>query len=735
MHLVGRSEQREAILAALGRAGSGAGEVVVLVGGPGSGRTALLTWAAAAAAERRLEVDVLDDADDSEETVARLRALDADQAQHRLVLAASAIPLGLRTELPLPPLTVDEIAALAGGLPPDVALAVRAASRGLPGRALALLAAGVPDADDPDPVIALALAVSGDVPFLEVDDAVVRLLEAALARDPASAHRAVLLARLARELMGDATTWSRRARLLREASELADRLDDPGVRAQVVEARLHGLWGPDAAGERADLAGQLVALSREAGDLVLERRGMFWRFVSLMEAGRVGDAESALLAYERASAGDAADRVMVLGRHALIMLLRGRYEEAQRLIGEAGELGHFAAVPDTDRLTGTLLGQMAGDRGTAGRAAWGLPMLRAAARRMPGHFYETTLALLLLEVGRRDEAAAELHRVLPRLLAGSGPRWLGAAAHAAHVAAEVGDQEARDALYESLLPYSGRLALLGGANSSAGHVDHHLGRLALASGRADAAVTHLTAAESAQRVEGLLPGLARTLAALAQALQARGAPGDEEQARRCLARSRELADRLGLTLPAPPEGRADRWSLLRDGPDWVLRAGDERARVPDVRGLGYLVTLLRAPRAEVTATALVSGGTPVAPEVAEPVLDAQAIAGYRARLARLEAEADTADRLGDVVRGEQLAAERDAILAELRGGTGLAGRRRTFSTAAERARVSVTKALWTAVDRIEAQAPRCAAHLRASLRTGNVCRYDPAPGGPAGWLT
>ena len=215
---------------------------------------------------------------------------------------------------------------------------------------------------------------------------------------------------------------------------------------------------------------------------------------------------------------------MVLGRHALIMLLRGRYEEAQRLIGEAGELGHFAAVPDTDRLTGTLLGQMAGDRGTAGRAAWGLPMLRAAARRMPGHFYETTLALLLLKVGRRDEAAAELHRVLPRLLAGSGPRWLGAAAHAAHVAAEVGDQEARDALYESLLPYSGRLALLGGANSSAGHVDHHLGRLALASGRADAAVTHLTAAESAQRVEGLLPGLARTLAALAQALQARGHP-------------------------------------------------------------------------------------------------------------------------------------------------------------------------------------------------------------------
>ena len=685
MHLVGRSEQREAILAALERAGSGAGEVVVLVGGPGSGRTALLTWAAAAAAERGLEVDVLDDADGSDETVARLRALDADQAQHRLVLAASAIPLGLRTELPLPPLTVDEIAALTGGLPPDVARAVRAASRGLPGPALALLAAGVPDGDDTDPVIALALAVSGDVPFLEIDDAVVRLLEAALARDPAPADRAVLLARLARELMGDPTTWSRRARLLREASELADRLDDPGVRAQVVEARLHGLWGPDAAGERADLAGQLVALSREAGDLVLERRGMFWRFVSLMEAGRVGDAESALLAYERASAGDAADRVMVLGRHALIALLRGRYDEAQRLIGEAASWG-------TGRRPGhgPPDGHPAGSDGRRPRHGRdGRMGATDSARGRPAH----ARALLRDDAG----AAAPRGRAPRRGGRGAAPgppsaaRRLGPA-----VARGGGARRARrrrgrrpgraGALYESLLPYSGRLALLGGANSSSGHVDHHLGRLALASGRADAAVTHLTAAESAQRAEGLLPGLARTLAALAQALQARAAPGDEEQERRCLARSSELADRLGMALPAPPDGRAGRWSLLRDGPDWLLRAGDEHARVPDVRGLGYLVTLLRAPRAEVAATALVSGGTPVAPEVAEPVLDAQAIAGYRTRLARLESEADTADRLGDVVRGEQLAAERDAILAELRGGTGLGGRRRTFSTAAERAR-------------------------------------------------
>ena len=762
--MVGRSAERAALLAALERAAGGGGGLLVLIGGQGSGRTALLTWAAAQARERGLQVDVvaahdaaattpgdgqqrrpgrattgpvrvviLDDADTSVRAAALLRAIDADPHPHQLVLAASATPLGLRAEVALPPLTVDEVARLAGGLAPDVARVVRAASRGLPGPALGLLAAAGQATGHQDPVVALALTASSDVAFLEVDDALVRLLEAALLRDASPADRALLLARLARELMGDATTWSRRARLLREAAALADRSEQPHVRAQVLEARLHGLWGPDAVGERAGLAAELIRLARAAGDLALERRGMFWQFVSLMEAGRVGDAQSRLRAYERAAVADAGDQVMVLGRHALIDVLRGRYDEAEALILEVAELGHRAGVPDTDRLTSTLFGQIAADRGSPADAERNLATLRAAARRMPGHFFETTVALLLLEAGRRDEAVAELHRVLPRLLAGSGQRWLGAATHAAQVAAQVGDETARNDLYDSLLPYSGRMALWGGANSCAGPVDHQLGRLALASGRPDDAVRHLIAAEAAQRAEGLLPGLARTLAALGQALHVRGDTGD---AARCLGQARELADRLGLTrLSAQLERPADHWTLRRDGPDWLLDAGEERARLRDVRGLTYLAALLRAPRLEVAATVLVTGGTPVAPEAPDPLLDRQAVAAYRARLARLEAEADTADRLGDAAAAERLAAERDAVLAELRGGTGPGGRRRSFSTASERARVSVTKALGTAVDRIDAQAPRCAAHLRASLRTGHRCRYDPAPGGPAGWLT
>jgi hypothetical protein len=116
-----------------------------------------------------------------------------------------------------------------------------------------------------------------------------------------------------------------------------------------------------------------------------------------------------------------------------------------------------------------------------------------------------------------------------------------------------------------------------------------------------------------------------------------------------------------------------------------------------------------------------------------PVLDAASREAYRARLAALTAELDAADRAGDPVAAEQIEAERRALLAELRRAAGLGGRDRMVAPEAERARVNVTRTLRAAIERIASGAPHAAAHLRASIRTGRVCRYEPAPGGPARW--
>ena len=49
--------------------------------------------------------------------------------------------------------------------------------------------------------------------------------------------------------------------------------------------------------------------------------------------------------------------------------------------------------------------------------------------------------------------------------------------------------------------------------------------------------------------------------------------------------------------------------------------------------------------------------------------------------------------------------------------------------------MNVTRTLRAAIDRITTAAPVAGTHLSCSIRTGTVCRYEPAPGGPARWHT
>lgn len=106
---------------------------------------------------------------------------------------------------------------------------------------------------------------------------------------------------------------------------------------------------------------------------------------------------------------------------------------------------------------------------------------------------------------------------------------------------------------------------------------------------------------------------------------------------------------------------------------------------------------------------------------------------YRTRLAELAAELDEADRVGDAGRAEQAMAERDTLVEQLRRGVGLGGRSRTVGDEAELARVNVTRALRRAIEAISSVAPLCGAHLEPAIRTGRMCRYDPAGSGPRRW--
>jgi pimeloyl-ACP methyl ester carboxylesterase len=161
----------------------------------------------------------------------------------------------------------------------------------------------------------------------------------------------------------------------------------------------------------------------------------------------------------------------------------------------------------------------------------------------------------------------------------------------------------------------------------------------------------------------------------------------------------------------------------RDHRVWTLAFGGVVARLPDRKGLADLHTLLANPGVAIAATTL--AGEPEH-SGAEPMLDPTAVAAYRARLSELDGEQERADAAGDASLARVAGAERDSLLAQLRTASGLSGRTRRLGDPSERARKAVTARIRDAMARIVAVHPDLGAHLRASIRTGTTCAYEPA---------
>jgi tetratricopeptide (TPR) repeat protein len=754
VHLVGRQRELAAVARLLDRARDGHGGQLLITGPPGAGRTALLQAAADLARDRHIPVTwltpchadlgttglatmgdgprllLVDDLDHAAPQAAEL--LERARSAGLTLLATAQGWVGPTAELRLRALTEAELAQAMPELPADAAHGVWLLSSGLAGHARAL----ADELSGADGLAVLTLALNGQsrAEFLQPDVGLIRLLEESTADGLPPSIRARTLARLARELLADPSAAARRRQLADQAVTGARSAGDPAVLAEVLDSWLHALWDPAAASERLSVGQEIVRNARLAGDNALELRGLFWSFIAWMELADIGRAEAVLATYARTAelAGDAAGTVTVLARRAMLATIRGRFDAAEALADQVAARGRQAGLSDTDRLVASVRGQLELLRGTARSR---VDELRELADRLPGHFYEATLARTLAESGRETEAALELTRLLPGVLAGSGPRWLGAAADLAIVAVRCRDSRSATDLYNALLPYQGRLVVWGGANTVTGPADHYLGRLATCLGREADAERHFARAIALAERIGALPWLAAALAARAEALAARSPRQAADDARRANSIAASIGMQKPVTETETGEESGTEWRLSQDAQNWRLEAGSESVWLRDTRGVRYLRTLLRAPREEVSALDLVSGDAGLVAPPDDVVLDEIARAAYQKRLRDLTGELDAADRAGDGERSARAQAERNAVAAELRRATGLGGRRRNHAGEAERARVNATRALWATVAQVEAAAPLAGAHLRASLRTGRYFRYQPVPGGPTRWRT
>lgn len=208
--------------------------------------------------------------------------------------------------------------------------------------------------------------------------------------------------------------------------------------------------------------------------------------------------------------------------------------------------------------------------------------------------------------------------------------------------------------------------------------------------------------------------------------------------------ARAALERSGFAAPGlPPSAHpaaVHHGEFRPDGDGWRIEFAGAAVRLQDLKGLQYLARLLAQPGREFHVLDLVASDDPsselrAASSSGEAVLDAQAKEAYRRRLEEIEDDIQDAIDMGDDGRAAAAKGDREFIVRELARAFGLGGRDRRLGADSERARVSITRAVQRALERIGLHHRDLHAHLQRALRTGTYCVYDPDPRAPVVWTT
>jgi tetratricopeptide (TPR) repeat protein len=597
------------------------------------------------------------------------------------------------------------------------------------------------------------------------DPVTARLLEAALAAlgEEDGALRARLLARLA-AVLRDRPEREPRYSIAAQAVAVARRIGDPATLAYVLDGALAATWGPDDPEARISAATEIVDLAERVEDRERALQGHLYRLLAWLELGdmRAVRAELGRTVGIGGQLRQPAHAGYVTVVEFILAIFEGRFAEARELLGLA-RMGRRSSLPfGSGSFWEVVLRRQVGP-------LEGLDALADAAREeFPTvSLFACQAPVIYAELGRREAARDALLALAAEGFDGLRVEndRIPCLTLLAEACAAAEERSPAAELYDRLLPYAERNAVWHPAGAT-GSVARPLGMLAALCGRPDEAVAHLEAAVAANLRQGARPWAAHAEVELACVLRRRDGPGDEERARELVGRAASTAERLGMAplaariaaLPGPgprPAGGVRMTTtaalLRREGEYWSVGWDGSIVRIRDSKGLRYLGHLLAAPGREVHALELVAlerGAEPGARGISaatadgeplgragpgEPVVDAEARAAYRARLAELEEELEIARSWGDPERAARAAEERDALVDHLAGALGLGGRPRTLATDAERARVSVTRAIRAALGRLGAESAELGRHLERSVRTGTTCSYRPDPRAPVDW--
>ena len=182
---------------------------------------------------------------------------------------------------------------------------------------------------------------------------------------------------------------------------------------------------------------------------------------------------------------------------------------------------------------------------------------------------------------------------------------------------------------------------------------------------------------------------------------------------------------------------------------WAIGGLGATFSIKTSKGLSYIHRLLQHPDEEFHSLDLLNGpGTEFIPAgvgaadssltVGRPsdageMLDVQAKRDYKRRLLELRERLEDAHEVGNSARAAEIESEMDFLAREISRAVGLGGRDRRAGSAAERARLNVSRAIKAALQKISEHDQVLGEQLNQSLRTGSFCSFVSERSARATW--
>ena len=333
-----------------------------------------------------------------------------------------------------------------------------------------------------------------------------------------------------------------------QALNMARRIDDPLALCDALHIKIHIDRRPESTNARLSATQEMIATAETIGDQERLADGFALSVYDLLELGQIEQVDQMIAAQKRVA--EEIQQPFQLHVAAVFQtmraILRGEFEEAERLANRAAEISRQIGIAELDGILGMHMFTIRREQGRIQEVA---PIVKLVVAHNPEtSAWRPGLALIYCILDQRKECQAVFERLVSDGLArvAQDSLWVASLAYLCEVCAYLEDAIQAGILYPLLLPYKDRAVVVGGATACFGAVARYLGMLAMTLSDWESAERHF---EDALKLDARMqawPWLAHSQVSYAAMLMRSDRDARGERANGLLNEARIAAQRMGM---------------------------------------------------------------------------------------------------------------------------------------------------------------------------------------------